>query len=214
MTAPQPSIQVMPLTGFLDDRVYTLQRDGFSLVSAEELAILRYSGNFLRDGLVVGDNYNYFPDGVRIAKRAHNPILKNAREAAQAHRTGAEFYLDDRIAREMTQRSRKTVSEARETGVLFVPWNEMRDEIPVDQFGADAVTSFLFGQYREVYAHLLNQRGIRRVKHRTPAREYAAAARSPFAYSLFIQSMDYYSNLDGTSDLTHSKGKILGVRWA
>lgn len=130
-----------------DEGIEALAREGYRVISLEENAQLRIqngadafvsrNGNWTREGVL------YVPrKGTFLTKKS--PIMANAREAANCHRNGQDFYLTGEQVEEVLSDSVGL------SGTL----------IPTDRFKENEITAYAFGEYAEAYGQFLKQAGI------------------------------------------------------
>lgn len=157
MTKPQLTVDVKPrsiesayVDVPFDIGLETLKEAGYSLVSPKDLADLRIQegsqSNVSRNGSWTTFGILYVPDKGRYLTR-NSPIVGNAKEATEAHRTGKEFYLTP-----------KQVEEGL-VGAVKIDSND----IPTKRFGEHPVTIYAFGDSAQKYGDFLKEAGISKV---------------------------------------------------
>ncbi|MBI4441702.1 hypothetical protein HY639_06035, partial [Candidatus Woesearchaeota archaeon] len=158
-------LTVYEKSGDFDEAYAALQKKGVQLMTAAELAEARIRAGpkhpFSTSGCWVAENYNYLPNGeILIASRDSNPILKQPKQATDAHRSGKEFYLAEAAVKELRERATEDVEKAFTSGVLLVPRKNVKAQFPTHAFADEAVTYFLFRQQAKPYGEFLAAQGI------------------------------------------------------
>jgi hypothetical protein len=130
-----------------DEGKKILEEAGYRIISLEENARLRMqkgndayvslNGNWVRENVIYVLN-----KGKYLTKKS--PIIANAGQATNCHRNGKDFYLTD-----------GQVEECLTDSVLL-----SLDKIPVNRFGDDDITAYVFGEYAREYGEFLGKAGI------------------------------------------------------
>ncbi len=133
--------------GAFDNAKEALERNGYKVISLEEQAGLRVQeganssisrrGNWTREGFIYVQNKGAF-----LTK--DSPIMANATEATNCHRSGKEFYLND-------EQVEKSLADSVKIG---------KTQIPTSRFADEAITNFAFGKNAKAYGEFLKENGI------------------------------------------------------
>ena len=175
-----------------DVALSTLKEAGYEPISLEQNAKLRMQegqesyvsrqGNWVREGVL------YTPDK-RVLLTKNSPILENAVEATQAHRSGNWFYVTD-----------EQVEKARENSVDL-----KGKEVPTNRFADDARTVFMFGESAKDYGNFLRENRINEIPI-----FLSCTQNKPYVNQVWFRYLDGRSFLNGGSrsldDEFHSRG--------
>ena len=184
------------VVGAFDKAKQALESAGYRVILLEEQAGLRVKegtdssisrrGNWTREGFV------YVPSkGAFLTK--NSPIMANATEATNCHRSGKDFYLND-------EQVEKSLAAAVKIG---------KTEIPTSRFADEALTSFAFGKNAKVYGEFLKENGIDSIRA-----YFANSQDKPFARQAWLCRIggDDKSGLVGGRDLNYGDDEVRGVR--
>ena len=171
-----------------------LEAQGFPIIPGEENAVLRIqegkdsfvsqNGNWLReDGIYVPGK------GAVLTKNP--PIMKNPREATEAHRNGKEFYPTD-----------EQIEKALADCVKLEDGN-----IPTNRFKDDERTVYLFGKHAEAYGDFLKDAKVTEMPVILAEMQDKAFARKAW----FAKLGSGHSALGCNRDLSYDKW-VRGVR--
>ncbi len=206
-------LDVYSHVGPFDEGVSALKKEGFSLITARELAEARLLGGVKipvsREWTWVAENFNYLPTGeILIASRDYNPLLKNAEEATACNRAGKKFYLNQKLAKELRERAEADPEKAMKSGVLLLPQKAVKSEILSSALKDEPLTYFLFRDTAKLYGQFLKENDINSV----PV-YHAKKQRSVFGLALWVNNLSGRSGLSGHgSYLRYSDGRVRGVR--
>jgi hypothetical protein len=203
--------------GSFDKGIAALNKERLAIWTARDLAEARMLGSakhqVSREWSWVGENFNYLPNGaILVASRDYNPILQNPEEATDCHRNDKEFYLDNKIAKELRERAEKDPEKALKTGVLLLPRNSVKSEIPSTAFKDEPLTYFLFRDTAKPYGQFLKENGIDSVPVYVVDADYAKKQKQAFGRALWVHYLDDWSLLDGYDILHFNSGRVRGVR--
>jgi hypothetical protein len=174
-----------------------LESKGYRIISLEEQAGLRVQegadsgvsqrGNWTKEGFV------YVPSkGAFLTK--NSPIMANATEATNCHRSGKDFYLNDEQVEKSLEDSNKVINT----------------QISTNRFADEALTSFAFGENAKAYGEFLKENGINNIQF------YLADHQDkPFARQAWLCRIgsDDESGLDGDLRyLNYDGSEVRGVR--
>ncbi|MEM4247007.1 MAG: hypothetical protein QXF14_01665 [Candidatus Woesearchaeota archaeon] len=211
-------IEVYSHIGPFDKGIAVLNKEKLAIWTASDLAEARMLGGakhpVSREWSWVGENFNYLPDGdILVASRDYNPILKNPEQATDCHRSGKEFYLDKRIAKDLRERAEKNPEKAVKSGVLLLPRNAVESEIPSTALKDEPLTRFLFRDTAKPYGQFLKENGINSVPVYVVDADYAKNQKQALGRALWVGSLIGGSGLHGGDDGLHfSDGRVRGVR--
>ena len=211
-------LEVESIDGPFDKGVSALHTLSLEISTTQEMArVRRFAGthhDVCTNGSWMGENYNYFQNGdILIASREHNPILKNPVGATDAHRQGKEFYLTDAVTAELRERANADVTKARESGVLLLTRDKVRDSYPVESLDNEVVPLFLLGDEAKPYAEFLKSCGIKEVPHYVVGADHAQKQDKPFARALWFYDLYNRSVFSGNYNvLSNVSGRVRGVR--
>jgi hypothetical protein len=184
------------VVGAFDKAKQALESAGYRVILLEEQAGLRVQestdssisrrGNWTREGFV------YVPSkGAFLTK--NSPIMANATEATNCHRSGKDFYLND-------EQVEKSLANAVKIG---------KTEIPTSRFADEALTSFAFGKNAKVYGEFLKENGIDSIRV-----YFANSQDKPFVRPAWLGRIGsgYWSCLDGIArGLSYGNNEVRGV---
>jgi hypothetical protein len=174
-----------------------LESKGYRIISLEEQAGLRVQegadsgvsqrGNWTKEGFV------YVPSKGAFLTM-DSPIMANAEQATNCHRSGKDFYLNGEQVEASLEGSIKVINT----------------QISTNRFADEALTSFAFGENAKAYGEFLKENGINNIQF------YLADYQDkPFARQAWLYGFDSYgrSGLDGNSwDLYSDHIGVRGVR--
>lgn len=144
-----PSILELELVSAqFDEAVEILSSINSEIISLSQSAELRikYGKDFYfsKNGNWTKEAFIYVPrKGVFLTK--NSPIIKNSREAVQAHKNKNEYFLTDAQVGE-------TLSNSIRVFGINIPTNKFKD---------NEITAFAFGNLAEKYGDFLYERGIK-----------------------------------------------------
>ena len=131
-----------------DQGLELLQEKDYNLISLKENAQLRiqegYNTFISRNGNWVLPDVAYIPQRKPILTNISH-ITKNPKHAANAHRSGVEFYLTD--------------EQVEECLTDFVELDEKL--IPTNRFGDNKITQYAFCEHSQEYGRVLREYGIK-----------------------------------------------------
>lgn len=186
------------VVGAFDKAKQALESAGYRVILLEEQAGLRVQegtdssisrrGNWTREGFV------YVPSkGAFLTK--NSPIMANATEATNCHRSGKDFYLND-------EQVEKSLACSVKIG---------KTEIPTSRFADEEITSFAFGKNAKAYGEFLKkENGIDSIRA-----YFANSQDKPFARQawLYVVGSGGRSGLDGIGrGLSYGNNEVRGVR--
>src|SRR3989344_9529419 len=131
-----------------DEGKNILEKAGYRLISLRENAQLRMqegkdafvsrNGNWVREGVI------YVPKKGKLLTK-NSPIMTNAQEATNCHRSNKEFYLTD-----------AQVEESLADSI------ELSDKtIPTNRFAENPITVYAFEEFADQYGQFLRNTGIK-----------------------------------------------------
>ncbi|HLF53860.1 MAG TPA: hypothetical protein VI544_01655, partial [Candidatus Nanoarchaeia archaeon] len=143
-------------------------------------------GNWVREGFL------YVPDkGAFLTK--NSPVMANAKQATDCHRSNREFYLDD-----------SQVESALANSV-----NIANTQIPTNRFADDALTNFAFGKNAKAYGEFLGKNGIDSMQVYLASSEYVPFAKQAWLCRISSRGK---SGLSGSVRSLDFDDAIRGVR--
>jgi hypothetical protein len=84
--------------------------------------------------------------------------IETAKKATQAHMKGEEFYVDPIRYQEQAEKDRSKSPEERKVFELSRPTEDL--DIPLDRFGKDELTLWLFQDQAQAYGEILSSEGL------------------------------------------------------
>jgi hypothetical protein len=203
--------------GSFDKGIAALNKEKLAIWTARDLAEARMLGGanhqLSREWSWVGENFNYLPSGeILIASRDYNPILQNAEEATDCHRNGKEFYLNNKIAKDLRERAEKDPEKAIKSGVLLLPRNAVKGELPSTALKDEPLTYFLFRDTAKPYGQFLKENGIDSVPVYVVDAAHAKKQKQALVRALWVDDLFSRSFLVGYDYLHSSIGRVRGVR--
>ena len=147
-----------------DQGLAQLHNKGLELITARELAeihSIKPPHTYLFPISWIAESFVYLSNGnILVTTREQNPILQFPQEATQQHSEESEFYLSDRVLKDIFERAQTDVDQALITGVLLLKKETLPEKIPFEQFSQQPLTRFLFrelaaeyGQFRSKFSH-------------------------------------------------------------
>src|SRR3989338_1920209 len=125
----------------------------------------------------------------------NSQIMQNAKKATDAHRSGNDFYLNE-----------KQVDNSLE-GAFLIP--DTLRAVPTNRFAEEGLTAFAFGEDAQAYGDFLKNAGINEMPI------YKASMQDkPFARKLWFGDLGNRSVLSGSSWILGCGGRVRGVRRA
>ena len=184
-----------------DEAKVELEKEGYKIISLEQFAKLRIKegkdSHVANYGAYTKEGFLYLPNK-EIRFTPNSPIMANAKEATQCHRSGKEFYLTD-----------KQVEEAVADSIVVKV--KSGNTIPTNRFGEDELTAYTFGKTAKAYGEFLREAGI------TAMPVYLAnITDKPFARQAWLHRLgsDYRSGLYGNGGCLSYVNAVRGVRMA
>lgn len=213
-----------PPLGPFDESIAALP-EGFELWLPEQLAAIRmaakghvndYRNNYSGQGSWVAAEYchdNKTGD-ILIAKRPHMTILKNLKQATDAHREDREFYIPTEAWTELQDLAKENPEDAMKTGVLLVRRKNVKEDIDTGRLAEEAVTYFLFAKEAKPYGIWLSGNHIKSMPQLTVGAGYAKKQEQPFARALTVCGADPYGEMSMlyTYDRDLDDGLVHAVR--
>lgn len=166
---------------------------GLRVADAKHKGSFRYSSACTNSSLVT-NGVVYDGKDVLITDAAHNPIMKNIREATKAHFEDAEFTLDNKTIEELRDLAKPNPEDAIKTGVLRII---DRESLPIEQLSDRQYSRFLFRQNAEPYGGLCQLVGIKSISVYFVPEEDAKEVGKPFGQALAIHGLQDKSALQG-----------------
>lgn len=132
-------------------------------------AYVSKNGNWIREGVI------YLPDK-RIILTKNSPIMENAKEATNAHRSGNEYFLtEEQVEQALTDSVRLS-----------------GESLPTNRFKESEIANFAFGDVAEQYGLFLKDAGIKEM----PV-YLTNVSGKPFARQLWFGLLDDGSGFGG-----------------
>ncbi|MEK6864601.1 MAG: hypothetical protein AABX27_04860 [Nanoarchaeota archaeon] len=208
------ALVVYQFEGPWDKGVSALKSKGLDAITLRDLAEARILGGANSSVSTrwtwVAENFNYDKDDILIASREFSPLLQYPVEATECHRQGKEFYLSPNDTEKLRRAASSDVNQAMKFGVLLLKRSKILSDIPVEAFGEEDVTSFLFRDKAKEYGRFLKENGIKNVPLYVVDKAYVqkqAFSRALWAYCLYVNSA-----LNGDDNLDSNSGRVSGVR--
>ena len=184
-----------------DKALEILTKNGYEIISLPQNAELRIQQGKNAD---ISRNGNWVKEGVLYVPNGKNkflpvsPILESSKEATQAHREEAEFYL--------------TKGQIEQSLIDSIDFPEKTIEIPTDEFGSRALTIYIFGGKDEAkaYGEFLNDAGIKEMPVYAVDKDYVNNQNKPFARQIWFKNLDGNSELGG--GLLYQENRVRGVK--
>ena len=131
-----------------DEAKTELEANGYEIISLPQFAKLRIDqgkdSHVANYGAYTREGFLYVPQkGIFLVR--NSPIMANAKEATQCHRSGKEFYLTNEQVEEALKNSIKIKNSK---------------AIPTNRFGENELTAYAFGDSAEAYGNFLKQAKI------------------------------------------------------
>ncbi len=182
--------------GAFDKAKEALESNGYRVISLEEQAGLRVQegsdssvsrrGNWTREAFIYDSDR-----GIFLSKKS--PIMANAKQATDCHRSRKDFYLTDEQVEESLADSVKRTNT----------------EIPTRRFADEALTNFAFGKNAKEYGEFLKENGIDNIQF-----YLANSGNTPFARQAWLCGVGEgdRSGIGGNWDLELDDNEARGVR--
>ena len=204
---------------FFDKCVDELKAEGLEVITAKQLAEARMLGGVnhpvSRKWTWTAENFNYLPNGdILVASKGFNPLLQYPVEATNCHRQNPfmEFYLSVNDTENLRRAASSDVNQAMKFGVLLLKRSKVLSDIPVEAFGEEDVTSFLFGDKAEDYGKFLKENGINNAPLYVVDKAHAQKQGKAFSRPLWAYGFSLNSALGGYGSLSDGDGRAFGVR--
>jgi len=207
--------------GNLKDCYLQLKEQQADITDAEQLAGLRVSdakekGNWKKsevctNGAWAANGVVYDGKNVFVTDKAHNPIMKNIREAVEAHSECREFTLGNKTIEKLRDLAKKHPEDARKTGVLLLTDHQ---GLPVEQLSNRQYSQFLLGQKAEPYGRLCQEADINEIPVYFVPEGDVKRVGKPFGRALWVHDLDSRSSLLGNNGglvLNYLDGRAFGV---
>ena len=211
------ALVVYQFEGPWDRGVSSLKSQGLDAITLRDLAEARILGGANSPVSTrwtwVAENFNYDKDDILIASREFSPLLQYPVEATECHRQGKEFYLSPNDTEKLRRAASSDVNQAMKFGVLLLKRSKILSDIPVEAFGEEDVTSFLFRDKAKEYGRFLKENGIKNVPLRVAGEAYAQEQGRAFSRALWAYDLNLNSALVGYNlILNDNVGRVSGVR--
>ncbi|MBW2969843.1 hypothetical protein KY309_00890 [Candidatus Woesearchaeota archaeon] len=146
--------------------------------------------------------------GALLVSRENNPILKAPFKAARANEKGKEFTLTKRIADALCRKADfKDIYDV--SGILYVPEDKLKQDIPAEILPQSPVCSFLFGDSVKDFQRFLLSHNAPPVKLDLRPPRYCKSER-PFARLLFLGGRLYQHCISDAFNLDYDEGQLFG----
>ncbi len=211
------ALDVYQFEGPWDKGVSALKSQGLDAITLRNLAEARILGGANSPVSTrwtwVAENFNYDKEDILIASREFSPLLQYPVEATDCHRRDKEFYLSAEDTEKLRRAASSDVNQAIKFGVLLLKRSKVLSNIPVEAFGDEDVTSFLFRDKAKEYGQFLKENGIKRVPLYVVGKAYAQKQDRAFSRALWANDLGSDSALDGDSSLIlyYGSGRVSGV---
>jgi len=205
-------LEVYRLIGSWDKEVSILKSQGLDVITARDLAearILAGAKNPVSTGWTfVAENFNYDGNDILIASREFSPLLQYPAEATDCHRRGKAFYLSPKDTEKLRCVASSDINQAMKLGVLLLKRSKVPSYIPVEAFGEEDVTSFLFRDKAKEYGRFLKENEIDNVPLWVVDKAYAKKKGKAFSRALWANCIDCNSALNGNGSLNDDYGRF------
>ena len=211
----EDALEVYQFEGPWDKGVSALKSQGLDTITARDLAEARILGGANSPVSTrwtwLAENFNYDKEDILIASREFSPLLQYPVEATDCHRQGKEFYLSPNDTEKLRRAASSDVNQAMKFGVLLLKRSKVLSDIPVEAFGEEDVTSFLFRDKAKEYGRFLKENGINNVPLYVVDKAHAKEQGKVFSRALWAGSLYFISALVGYDFLYYYGGRVSGV---
>ena len=203
--------KVVRVTEPFDKALQTLEQQGIRTpINARDLAYARIQegrasplcncGSYVREGVL------YVPDKTLFIRNSLLLRKKVSEQAVEAHRSGNEFYVDEKFVKQYQEQAEKDKDkEPQKRKVLTL--NKMKTfEISTDKFTDEELTLWLFGDQTEDYGNFLRENKINEM----PVYLSGNSDRN-FANQLWLSYLDGRSYLSGDIGNLYNSDDVRGV---
>ena len=192
-----------------DEALKTIKSAGAKVISARDLAYARIqqgkdsslcnNGSYVREGVLYVQNKTLF---IR-----NSPLLnqKLAKKAVQAHKSGNEFYVDNKLAEEYQEQTEQDKGKQPEKRKTLAISKRGSFNIPTNRFKDEELTLWFFKDQAESYGEFLRENNINKMPVYLSGNN-----KKNFVNQVWFGGLVSRSELVGSRDLCYD-GRVRGV---
>ena len=139
---------------------------------------------------------------------------QRARDATSAHRSGKDFYLDDKTAKMYLDQLDEDAQKAPEARRVIRFGTNQNHNIPTNRFADDEVTRFLFKDAAAEYGSFLASQGITEMPVWLTDKDHVNKQKASFVRQLWLHGLDddIRSGINGSYGDLFDDCRVRGVR--